>query len=33
MIGDRTSQISCDKNEFEKARGDYNKALEKKGKS
>ena len=31
MIGKRVSEISCDEHEFEKAKGDYNKALEKSG--
>ena len=31
MIGKRISEISCDELEFEKAKGDYNKALEKSG--
>ena len=31
MIGKCISEISCDKHEFEKAKGDYNKALEKSG--
>ena len=29
MIGKHISQISCDEQEFEKAKGDYDKALEK----
>ena len=31
MIGKRISEISCDEHEFEKAKRDYNKALEKSG--
>ena len=31
MISKSISEISCDKHEFEKAKGDYNKALEKSG--
>ena len=31
MIGKRVSEISCDEHEFEKAKGDYNKGLEKSG--
>ena len=31
MIGKRISEISCDEHQFEKAKGDYNKALEKSG--
>ena len=31
MIGKCISEISCDKHEFEKAKGDYNKVLEKSG--
>ena len=31
MIGKRISEISCDKHEFEKAKEDYNKALEMSG--
>ena len=31
MIGKRISEISYDIHEFEKAKGDYNKALEKNG--
>ena len=31
MIGKRISEISCDEHEFEKAKGDYNKDLEKGG--
>ena len=31
MIGKRVSEISCDEHEFERAKGDYNKALEKSG--
>ena len=31
MIGKRISDISCVKHEFEKAKGDSNKALEKNG--
>ena len=31
MIGKRISEISCDEHEFEKAKEDYNKALEKSG--
>ena len=31
MIGKRISEILCDKHEFEKAKGGYNKALEKSG--
>ena len=31
MIGKRICEISCDKHEFEKAKGNYNKALEKSG--
>ena len=31
MIGKYISEISCDEHEFEKAKGDFNKALEKSG--
>ena len=31
MIGKRISEMSCDEDEFEKAKRDYNKALEKSG--
>ena len=31
MIGKCISEISCDEHEFEKAKGDYNKTLEKSG--
>ena len=31
MIGKCISEISCDEHEFEKTKGDYNKALEKSG--
>ena len=31
MIGKRVSEISCEEHEFETAKGDYNKALEKSG--
>ena len=31
MIGNRISDMSCGEHEFEKAKGDYNKALEKSG--
>ena len=31
MISKRNSEISCDEHKFEKAKGDFNKALEKTG--
>ena len=31
MIGERISEISCDEQVFEEAKGNYNKALEKSG--
>ena len=31
FLGKRISEISCNEHEFEKAKGDYNKALEKSG--
>ena len=31
IVGKLISEISCDKHEFEKAKGDYNKALKKSG--